>query len=219
MPIFFQHRINPSAQLAIWKIEEPITFFEKRVGKANSISHQRVALRHLAGRFLLTELDPTLLLSEIKITDTGKPYLPDSSTHFSISHTGNDSEDYAAVIISKDNSVGIDIEFSADRILKVANKFLSDKELNLLQEYYANGVDQSDLLLHPFWKKALTASWSIKESVFKWQGISGIDFKEHILLQAPFTNELIHCTAVKSNREVVANFKYFNDLCLSWVNH
>jgi phosphopantetheinyl transferase len=107
---------------------------------------------------------PAFPLSLILIADTKKPFLADEAFHFSISHCG----DYAAVMVSSTNRVGVDIEIIQPKVDLLKNKFLTDLELDLVQ---ALG------------KKYLTAAWSIKETLFKWYGLGQVDFKKDLHIQ------------------------------------
>src|SRR3954468_17369972 len=124
MPIFFQQQISPDTRLGIWKIEEGEEFFKHNVPLHRDVTHPHKRLQHLAGRFLLQFLFPDFPYELIQIADTRKPYLQDEKYHFSISHCG----DYAAVIVSRDQRVGIDIEISGEKLLRIRNKFITDEE-------------------------------------------------------------------------------------------
>ena len=82
---------------------------------------------HEAGRMLLKELYREATgkdLPEIRITDRGKPYFPDSDWHFSISHTPK----HAFCVLSR-NNVGLDAEELDRKVnLKLAEKILSPEE-------------------------------------------------------------------------------------------
>ena len=110
MPIFFQHQINETTRLGIWKIEETEEFFLSNVPLQQEVTHPLKRLQHLAGRFLLQFLYPGFPYELIRIADTRKPYLPNEQYHFSISHCG----DYAAAIVSSDQRVGVDIEITGE---------------------------------------------------------------------------------------------------------
>ena len=58
MPVFFQHQINDSTRLGIWKIEETEDFFKNNVPLHRDVTHPKKRLQHLAGRFLLQFLAP-----------------------------------------------------------------------------------------------------------------------------------------------------------------
>src|SRR5580698_3905983 len=101
MPLFYQHTINRSTKLGVWRIEEPEDFFLEKVPLKRNVSHPQKRLQHLAGRYLLPELFPDFPLQEIIIADTRKPFLENEKYHFSISHSG----DFAAAIISSKSRV------------------------------------------------------------------------------------------------------------------
>jgi len=101
----------------------------------------------LAVRLLLKELTGTE--TTILYNDNGSPYLPDSSLHISISHT----KGFAAVLLSLDKSVGIDIEYCSERVHRIKSRFLSQDEFKLLGE----NPKTNELLV----------CWSAKETAFK----------------------------------------------------
>lgn len=170
MALFYQHNINQTTRLGIWKIEEPEEFFTEKVPLQRNITHPHKRLQHLAGRWLLQHLFPDFPYAEIIIADTRKPYLPDEKYHFSISHAGN----YAAAIVSSTSRAGIDIEFISRKIEAVAHKFMHTGDNELLHSSCT-----------PYTHKQLLAfMWSAKESLFKWYSLGGIDFKQHMQLSA-----------------------------------
>ncbi|MFC0771361.1 4'-phosphopantetheinyl transferase family protein [Terrimonas alba] len=205
MPIFFQHRINESTRLGIWKIEETEEFFKGNVPLHRDVTHPHKRIQHLAGRFLLQFLFPDFPYHLIQIADTNKPFLPAEEYHFSISHCG----DYAAAIVSKNNRVGIDIEIPVDKIIKVKNKFLGLAEQIEWLEVFNAGVEQRQLL---------TLLWSCKESVFKWYGDGGVDFSGQIQLQSRLHDkETIQCFFTKAQVHLLIHYRLFDQLVLSWV--
>ena len=70
MPIFFQHQINETTRLGIWKIEETEEFFKENVPLHRDVTHPHKRLQHLAGRFLLQFLFPDFPYELIQIADT-----------------------------------------------------------------------------------------------------------------------------------------------------
>ena len=176
MPIIFQHPAEPSPSLAVWRIVEPLYFFESTVPEASYISHPQVRLRHVAARYLLNELMPGFPYAQLQIAESGKPHIPGDGLHFSLSHCG----DYAAAIISEAGSVGIDLEASGDRIFRIRHKFLSDEEQSVLQ----SNAGLPDLQEGGEAARWLTRAWSAKESIYKWYGALGIDFIKDISLAA-----------------------------------
>ena len=204
MPIFFQHQINDSTRLGIWKIEETEEFFKANVPQHRAVTHPHKRLQHLAGRFLLQYLFPDFPYELIQIADTRKPFLPDEQYHFSISHCG----DFAAAIVSKDNRVGIDIEIPTEKISRIMYKFLSAKEHELFH------LIQPDKDRIPF----STLLWSAKESVFKWYGSGGVDFRKEIQLKKQQeSTETIESFFSKNNTELNIHYRQFDHLVLAWV--
>ena len=174
MPIFYQQEVAEKTRLAVWKIEEDEDFFLQRVPLQREIRHPHKRLQHLAGRYLLQHLFPDFPLSLILIADTRKPYLADDIYHFSISHCHN----YAAVIASKDQRVGIDIETITEKIQRISKKFLSDEERGLLSDNNDPAEQQIDEIT------SYTIAWSAKEAVFKWYGLGEMDFRQHMQIQS-----------------------------------
>ena len=111
---------------------------------------------HAAGGKLLAELyrqETGSGLPEIQTTDRGKPYFPDSSLHFSISHTPK----HAFCVLSERN-VGIDAEELDRNInLKLADKILSPGE----RAQYEAAPDP---------RSALLTFWVLKEAAAKLSG-------------------------------------------------
>jgi len=210
VPIYFQHQINRITRLGIWKIEETEEFFKGNVPQHRDVTHPHKRLQHLAGRFLLQFLFPDFPYELIRIADTRKPFLPDEQFHFSISHCG----DFAAAIVSKERRVGIDIEIPVEKIGKIADKFIGIKEKELFKVQFP----ASDFPAGQPNSRLLTLLWSAKESVFKWYGDGGVDFRENILLQKPHEgNETIDCFFTKNQQQLAIHYRQFEHLVLTWV--
>jgi phosphopantetheinyl transferase len=210
MPLVYQQNINASTKLGVWHIAEPEEFFMEQVPLQREITHPNKRLQHLAGRYLLKELYPDFPYDLIRIADTRKPFLENEAYHFSISHCGA----FAAVIVSTDHRVGVDLELVSGKVERVKHKFLSDAEQQLLKEI--PGFPWS-----VFNEKLLTAAWSIKESLFKWQAGNEVDFKKHLLLLKLTVNDnegIANCTILKDGGiDLNVHFLFFNKNCISWV--
>lgn len=200
MPLVYQQNINAVTKMGVWHITESEEYFLEQVPLQRNITHRHKRLQHLAGRLLLKELYPGFPVSLIRIADTRKPYLPDEPFHFSISHCG----DYAAVILSKEYHVGVDVERMTEKIGKVIPKFLSAKE--------------SYLLPRGALKEMATLCWSVKETVFKWISSGGVDFKKDIVIIKinGETEGTVHCI-VHDTIALDVHFLIFNNNCLTWV--
>ena len=208
MPVFFQHQINETTRLGIWKIEETDDFFKGNVPQHRDVTHPHKRLQHLAGRFMLQFLYPDFPYELIQIADTRKPFLPNEQYHFSISHCG----DYAAAIVSKDKRVGIDIEIPVDKIAGIMYKFLTAKEHGTF-----NLVPGTDILSANTYQTP-TLLWSAKEAVYKWYANGGIDFRKQIqLLKQNIATETIDCFFSKNQTELTIHYRLFDHLVLAWV--
>ena len=136
---------------------------------------------HQAGRQLLAELyraETGEVLPEIRITDRGKPYFPDSPWHFSISHTPK----HAFCVLSR-NNIGIDAEELDRKInLKLAEKILSPREK---QQFDAAENKE----------KALLTFWVLKEAAAKLsgEGLRGYPNHPYFSLEDPRVTELDGC--------------------------
>ena len=136
---------------------------------------------HEAGRQLLAEVyraETGKALPEIRTTDRGKPYFPDSGWHFSISHTRK----HAFCVLSR-NNVGLDAEEADRKInLKLAEKILSPWE-----------KQQFDAAENP--EKALLTFWVLKEAEAKrtGEGLRGYPNHTNFSLDDPRVTELDGC--------------------------
>ncbi len=222
--------------MGVWHIAEQEDFFLKRVPLQREITHWHKRLQHLAGRFLLTELVPDFPHELIRIADTRKPFLENEAWHFSLSHCG----DYAAAIVSRDKRVGVDVELVSEKVARVKHKFLTEEELQMVEELgpvgdgrWAMGDDRWSLdvgrkpstapnyQLSTINYQLLTACWSTKEALFKWKGTGEIDFRKHLRIERIEMKDnegKAYCRFLKDDDvELVVDFLFFNDNCLSWV--
>ena len=210
MALFYQHNINESTKLGIWRIEEPEAFYLEKVPLKKGVSHPYKRLQHLAGRYLLPTLYADFPLEEILVADTRKPFLESEQYHFSISHGGN----FAAAIVSSHYRVGVDIELVSPRIIAISHKFLHPDEKAFLNEWVH--LPKMHLELN-------TVMWSAKEAVYKWYGHGELDFRQHMQLAGAIT--------FKSDETIVLPFifkktqsipltveaRIFDQLALAWV--
>ncbi|RKS99197.1 4'-phosphopantetheinyl transferase superfamily protein [Flavobacterium sp. 123] len=172
MPLYKVIHFNANTQILIWKITE--TFQElleqvilndsnkKRLEGMKSEMHQRA---FLSVRKLLQQIEHTDL--DLYYDEYGKPHLH-GEKHISITH----SHEFSAIIIS-DKTVGIDIELQREKIIRIADKFINQNELQRLKS--SNSED---------YIKKLTVKWGAKEAIFKIRNEKGISFKDHIKVNA-----------------------------------
>lgn len=174
MPIVFNKKIDDQSVLAVWKIEETeeqlitnLQLKEHELAIIASLGAGKRMLHWLSTRVLLRTMLNTADYIDCQMDEHGKPYLVNSDTHISLSH----SYDYASVIISKDKKVGVDIELIKMKIKSIKHKFLSDVEL--AQKQIGDNTN------------GLYVCWCAKEAIYKWHGKKGLEFKQHIHIR-PF---------------------------------
>ena len=158
--------------LGIWKLSESpsdlisnFIFTEKERTEFDIITSEKRKAEYLATRILFQEL--LNIKPEISYHKSGKPELKNIHKKISISH----SSDFVVVLIS-DKIVGIDIENTSRNISKIANRFLSNPELEYIQK-----LEDSQL--------AAILYWSAKEAIFKCTDEDGILFDKQIYIH-PF---------------------------------
>ena len=160
---------NADLSLGLWEITEDSSFFELAIPYRAVASNSGQQLQQLASRMVLNALRPLFPFDQIQLNPAGKPFLPESMSQFSISHT----KGFAAGIISAETPVGIDIEFISPRVLKIEKKFLNPFEYALLAP-----LSEQDRIVFS------SLFWSIKETVYKCWGNGGVDFAEQIRIQS-----------------------------------
>lgn len=191
----------PKSIAAIWIIEEPEFFFQSKTElDVADIRHPKRRIEHIAGRFLLRELQRDFPLERIEKDIHGKPQLPGWKGSFSVSH----SYPYVMAAWSEEFGIGVDIQIPHPHIENLAHKFLSTEEQHLLQQ----DVDLFNL------------AWTAKEAAYKLQGLRGVDFKQHLPIQTFDTNldtyhMRIECTLPDPSRIAEIISLKANEFCYS----
>lgn len=162
MPQIFSKISASECQILVWKIEEPLAFFETypQSWSTPAIENPLKKLESIAARYCLHQLSSEFEKLILIQNDRNRPYFKDSDWHISLSH----SYPYVAAACSRNNRVGIDVEKPGRNIEKIAPRFLCASEL-------AKWKDSSNLL---------TLAWSAKESVYKAVGKPGLSFQREI---------------------------------------
>jgi len=198
MPIFQQWTDEEARKIAIWRIEEPESFFNNEIPIPEHFRHPKRRLEFLASRFLLKHIDADFPFDKMVTDEHGKPLISDGRLYFSLSH----SYPFVAVAVSAKQSVGIDIQVWHPRMNVLKHKFLSAKEIDLFGEEDA----------------ALTAAWCGKEAAYKWHGKRGVEIASHF--------RIVHFSSTNSNMIIeininnvwtkkIVNYKIYNEFCLS----
>jgi len=167
-----KHFLNKDTIIGVWKIEEDLPALlamvemspedKKRYTIFRSTSRK---LEFLSVRALLAEL----LGKEARIVynKNNKPFIKDGSHFISITH----SNKLTAILISRNERVGIDLEYMRVNINAFASKFLNKKE-KITRRW-------SDRTYH------LYIHWCAKESIYKICDKEGINIVQDITIE-PF---------------------------------
>lgn len=162
MPQIFSKISANNFQILVWKIEEPIAFFETFPASWStpSIENPIKKLESIAARYCLHQLSPEFDSLILVQNNRNRPFFEDSDWHISLTH----SYPYVAAACSRKNRIGIDLEKPGRNIEKIAPRFLSATEL-------MKWKNTSNLL---------TLAWSAKESIYKAVGKPGLSFQKEI---------------------------------------
>ena len=162
MPFLKNIIIDDQTKIKIWKV----TLGELSHNELNNedkklLKKKRNGLlreQFLATRKVLSLENPD---HEITYDINGKPLI-NSKYNISISH----SYEIAAIAISDNSIIGLDVQLNVNKIFNIQHKFLNPQEkLNI-------GENPS--------LKILTMIWTSKESIYKAIGLKGISFSENI---------------------------------------
>lgn len=174
MPLHTNKWLNAHARLVIWEIGETPDWFlsQLRLDEEERQRYEgfRTDLRRvhwLAYRHILKNLVGKGSDIRVRYDKHNKPFIDLSEDHISVSHSGR----YAAVIISHNHAVGIDIEQISPRLHRIADRFLSPEETGREVGELSTG----ELCLH----------WCAKEALYKLKGERNLDFRENIRVIGP----------------------------------
>jgi 4'-phosphopantetheinyl transferase len=162
MPQIFSKISEDDFQILVWKIEEPLAFFETFPASWSipTIENPIKKIESTAARYCLNQLSSEFENLILIQNNRNRPYFQDSNWHISLTH----SYPYVAAACSLQNRIGIDLEKPGRNIEKIAPRFLCATEL-------AKWKDASNLL---------TLAWSAKESIYKAVGKPGLSFQKEI---------------------------------------
>ena len=162
MPFLKEFIINDKTKIKLWKV----MIGELNTKELNSDEKNLFKLKKsnlFREQFLATRKVLALENSNYKITYdiNGKPSL-NSKYNISISH----SHEIAAIAISNNSKIGLDVQLNENKIFNIQNKFLNKSEKLII------GNDPT--------VDVLTMIWTSKESIYKAIGLKGISFSENI---------------------------------------
>ncbi len=160
--MIFSSQISHSTQIHLCLIDENSGFYKTNIPIPDTITHPAIQKQFVTTRFLLEtyaplQIDPKKLL----VSDAGKPYYEGNPFYFNISH----SRTVAGIILSKDNTVALDIEHQ-DRTISahLKQRYLSPYELDLIQHNYPH-FSYIEILI-----------WCCKETIYKYLPELKLDF-------------------------------------------
>jgi 4'-phosphopantetheinyl transferase EntD len=205
MPLFKSITI-PDGLLAVWQIaessDELLSFFnpEEITDPAfQKFNYEKRKVEWLATRALLKQMIGSGF--DISYSEVGKPIINHPIyQHISISH----SRDFVAVIIHQKLDVGIDIEDINRNYSSVKKRYLSDFELDQVN---------NNVLLQCVY-------WCAKEAVFKLVEDEGVEFRKQIqVIEFNHEQDFFFVRFFSGNQGKIYKLQYttFNQHCLVWT--
>ncbi len=163
--IFVPSRID-DLKLHFWEITEPLHWFLKDVELS---SNERLEFESMLGKRQLEYVVQRFLLNKyimgskpiLRKSLNGKPFLFNRKEKVSISHSKN-----LLILSTASFDHGVDLEWIDERITRLASKFCNISEMQV--PYFTNDV---------LW---YTLIWSVKESLYKVDGLGQLDFKKQL---------------------------------------
>ena len=219
MPILFTQK---SPTIGIWKMEESwqemlTSLQENNVYSRNdawnrdinNIKSDKRKQEWLAVRLLLKHLAGPEAYIEYR--ENGSPVLKNSPYNISISHTTG----FAAVILSKKEDPGIDIEYNDGRAWKLREKYLGEKELKAFDSLNDHRSTNSGMQ-----EKLATICWCAKETAYKALQRTEVDFINHLHI-LPFSlsdNGSFYLKETKTPIQQIfsINYQITEDYTITW---
>ena len=192
MPFLKDFIINQNTKIKLWKVsigelqKLKLNDYDSKILKSKKTDlhvEQFLSIRKLL------ELENTNF--KIKYDKSGRPSI-NSKLNISISH----SKEVAGIVLSNSSKMGIDIQTTESKILKIKNKFLND--LDSLNTEYKSDINY------------LIMIWTAKESIYKAIGIKGISFSENIVINRVLKKEKKgEGYYINGNEKTKFNLSYF----------
>ncbi len=177
MPLVFYKKIDVHTSFGVWEITESESWFSDRLllvqeekDALQKIKSPAKRTEWLAARWLLHYLSASEKREPCLKDAFGKPYLLNSTTEISISHSGG----RAAVLRSKEAG-GIDIQKRVEKIRRIEKKFVSQIEKKWIRPQHYD----SDLHL----------IWGAKEALYKTYSKKKVDFCQELEIRPPDFNQ------------------------------
>lgn len=209
MPNYAHHTFEWGG-IAIWHITETtdelyaLLDTEKYDSQLLGMKNEVRRAEWLAVRLLVKDLfGPE---AEVAYHPTGRPYLKNSTTHISISHT----KGFAAVAYHHEAPVGMDIEYLSSRVERIALRFTTRDE--------ASYIDRHDESVRQMYH---LINWSAKETLYKlFDSPSMAEFKEvfHIAPYALAECGTMNATVCNAEKALLAvSYRTFPEFVCTWA--
>ncbi|MBT4237063.1 MAG: 4'-phosphopantetheinyl transferase superfamily protein [Cryomorphaceae bacterium] len=205
MPFLKEFIINDKTKIKLWKV----MMGELNTKELNSDEKNLLKLKKnniLREQFLATRKVLALENSDYKITynNNGKPSL-NSKYNISISH----SHEIAAVAISDNSKIGLDVQLKESKIVNIQNKFLN--------KYEKSNIGDDPTV------DILTMVWTSKESIYKAVGLKGISFSKNIKIDKVIEKDKIGIGYyINGTEKVKFDLKFFYvdeyTICFAYQN-
>jgi 4'-phosphopantetheinyl transferase EntD len=167
-----------------WK-ESEVPMTQEEIGHYSTIQNLERKNEFLGVRFLRNIFDSQL---EIKYLENGKPIDAKGIKYISISHSKN----HVAFSVSP-HPIGVDIEEIHERIINVRDRFLNHHEKELFDR---NSIQE------------LTIAWCAKETLFKLNEDSGLDFKTDLIIKSWDKESTILAIMKENSKWIEVNLYY-----------
>lgn len=136
-----------------------VFLYDTEIDQLKKINNKNRKIEFIGIRYIRNLFFPEF---EIHYHESGKPFIISPNHYISISHSRN----YLGFSVAP-FPIGLDIEECDKRVLKIKDRFLNLEEKKIINE---ESIIQ------------LTSAWCIKESLYKLNCRSGIDFKEELII-------------------------------------
>jgi phosphopantetheinyl transferase len=196
MPLIDVIGLTAHTRLGLWRMDESPQELCIRFPHLQHLEQPfRNEVRHC--EFLSVRALLAIMTGETSLTighlESGKPVVP--GLQISISHTRG----YAALMLSDCENVAVDIEERSDRVVRVADRFMSLEERLM-------APDVEDVLL----------VWSAKETLFKLHSEDQLHYFEMCLRSLETGNRLL-MENLRRQKIVGINYAMTDDYCLTYA--
>ncbi len=172
MPLIFKENFEVDCLMGIWEIRESyeelfnqVQLFQGEKEKLFGFQSEARKTEFLSVRVLLKTLIG--VCGPIIYNDRNKPFILHSDYRISISH----SQNLTAIMLSKTQKLGIDLEYMSHKIGKIEHKFINKSEP------ITSDPTKRDYHLY--------IHWCAKESLYKVCDKQDINFKKNLTIE-PF---------------------------------